>query len=184
MPKADTAALADLLAADPWRLPLLRGVAAQRLPDGWIGAGFVRDAVWDRLHARPPAPPAGDVDVVWFGPETPSAEADRAIEARLRAAMPDTDWSVTNQARMHGRNGDPPYRDTADAIRHWPETATAVAARWNGSEVVILAPLGLEDLLTGIIRPGPRFTREKRGIFEARVAAKRWRERWPLLRDA
>ncbi|WP_245215211.1 nucleotidyltransferase family protein [Pararoseomonas baculiformis] len=165
-------------------MPLLRAVAALGLPDGWIGAGFVRDAAWDHLHGRPPGPPAADVDVVWFSPERPSADADRAIEARLRAAVPGVAWSVTNQTRMHGRNGDPPYRDTADAMRHWPETATAVAARWDGERVRILAPLGLADLLGGVIRPGPRFTGAKRPVFEQRVASKRWRERWPLLRDA
>ena len=35
-------------------------------PDGWIGAGFVRNAVWDHRHHRAPLPPAGDVDVVWL----------------------------------------------------------------------------------------------------------------------
>ncbi|SHJ05926.1 hypothetical protein SAMN02745194_01643 [Roseomonas rosea] len=182
MPES-SARLAALLGADPWRRPLLRAVAALGLPDAWIGAGFVRDATWDALHGRPASPPAGDVDVVWFGPDAPSAAADRAIEARLREMAPGPDWSVTNQARMHGRNGDPPYRDTEDALRHWPETATAVAAQWNGAAVRVLAPLGLSDLLGGVLRPGPRFTGAKRALFEERVAAKRWRSRWPLLRD-
>ena len=143
----------------------------------------MRDAAWDALHGRPPAPGAGDVDVVWLD-AAPSAEADRAIEARLRGARPGVPWSVTNQARMAARNGDAPYRDTAEALRHWPETATAVAARWDGAGVAILAPLGLADLLGGVIRPGPRFTGERRGVVAARVAAKGWRARWPLLREA
>ena len=180
---APAAWLAALLAADPWRMRLLRAVAALDLPDCWIGAGFVRDAAWDALHGRPPAPNPGDVDVVWFDAASPSAEADRVIEARLRAAEPDAAWSVTNQARMHARNGDAPYRDTADALRHWPETATPVAAHWDGAGVAVLAPLGLEDLLGGVIRPGPRFMGEKRVIMEERVARKGWRRRWPLLRS-
>ena len=52
---------------------------------------------------------------------------DRAIEAELRALAPGIDWSVKNQARMHLRNGDPPYSGATDAMRHWPETATAIA---------------------------------------------------------
>jgi len=174
--------LASVLASDPWRLRLLRAVASLHLPDAWIGAGFVRDAAWDALHNRPPTPGAGDVDVVWFDAEAPFAEADRAIEARLSALEPGADWSVTNQARMHARNSDAPYRDTADAMRHWPETATAVAARWDGAGIAVLAPLGLEDLLGGVIRPGPGFTGAKRAVMEARVAAKGWQARWPLLR--
>jgi len=169
--------------ADPWRMALLREVAALDLPDAWIGAGFLRDMAWDALHGRPPTPCRGDVDVVWFG-AAPSGLADRRLEARLRAALPGVDWSVTNQARMHARNGDAPYRDTADAMRHWPETATAVAARLRDGAVEILAPLGLEDLFGGVIRPGPRFTGEKRGIVERRIAAKGWLARWPLLRRA
>jgi hypothetical protein len=176
--------LRTMIEADAWRMRLLRVVAALELPDAWIGAGFVRDAAWDRMHGRPATPGAGDVDVVWFGAATPSAAEDRAIEARLREALPGVDWSVSNQARMHGRNSDAPYRDTADAMRHWPETATAVAARWDGRRVEVLAPLGLEDLLGGVIRPGPRFIGEKRGIAEARIAAKGWLARWPLLRRA
>jgi len=175
------ARLAALLAADPCRLPLLKTVAALGLPDAWIGAGTPRDAAWDHLHGRPPAPPAGDVDVVFFDPAVPCPAADRAIEARLRAAHPGPAWSVTNQARMHARNGDAPYRDTADAMRHWPETATAVAARWDGRGIVLLAPFGLGDLWSGLLRPGPRFTGEKHAIFAARVATKRWRARWPRL---
>ncbi|MBI0535650.1 nucleotidyltransferase family protein [Roseomonas sp. KE2513] len=184
-PEVDRSAeawLAALLAADPWRMRLLRAVAALDLPDGWIGAGFVRDAAWDALHGHPPAPNPGDVDVVWFDASSPLAEEDRAIEARLRAAEPGVPWSVTNQARMHARNGDSPYRNTADALRHWPETATAVVARWDGRGVAVLAPLGLDDLLGGVIRPGPRFMGEKRAIMEERLASKGWRQRWPLLR--
>ncbi|WP_424135879.1 nucleotidyltransferase family protein [Roseomonas chloroacetimidivorans] len=176
------ARLRAILETDVWRMQLLRTVAALALPDAWIGAGFVRDAAWDWLHGRPPAPGTGDVDVVWFG-AAPSVTQDRTIEARLREAEPGVDWSVTNQARMHARNGDAPYRDTTDAMCHWPETATAVAACWDGTAVVILAPLGLEDLLSGVIRPGPCFTGAKREVFAARVAAKGWRARWPLLRE-
>jgi len=32
--------------------------------------------------------------------------------------MPDIRWSARNQARMHIRNGDPPYAGTTDALRH------------------------------------------------------------------
>jgi hypothetical protein len=123
------------------------------------------------------------VDVVWFSADGASAAEDRIIEARLRYVVPGVPWSVTNQARMHVRNGDAPYRDTADGMRCWPETATAVAARWNG-DVEILAPFGLDDLFALVLCPTPRFTGEKRPVFEARAVEKRWRQRWPLLRDA
>ncbi|WP_426956034.1 nucleotidyltransferase family protein [Muricoccus radiodurans] len=177
------ATLKALLLADSHRLPLLRAVSALGLPDSWIGAGCVRDAVWDHLHGRPPAPPAGDVDVVWFGPGGDAA-LDRGTETRLRAATPGVAWSVTNQARMSGRNGDAPYLDIADALARWPETATAVAARWTGDGLEVLAPFGLEDLFGLVLRPTPRFAGEKRAVYRDRVAGRRWRERYPLLREA
>jgi hypothetical protein len=47
----------------------------------------------------------------------------------LRARDDALGWSVKNQARMHERNADRPYRSASDAMMHSPETATAVGAR-------------------------------------------------------
>ena len=160
-------------------------VRALRLPDCWIGAGFVRNAVWDHLHGRPPAPPDGDVDVIWHDPRQADPAEDRKHEAALRAAEPSIIWSVKNQARMHARNGDAPYASATDAMRCWPETATAVAVRRtreDGCEVA--APFGLDDLLSLTLRPTPRFAGEKRPIYAERLRTKRWIAAWPLLREA
>lgn len=174
--------LRALLDDDPGRLRLL-DLVRDRGPDGaWIGAGVVRNAVWDRLHGRPLAPPAGDVDVLWHDRGTGDPAADRAHEARLAALAPDVRWSVKNQARMHRRNGDAPYADVADAMRHWPETATAVAVRMDaGGRIEIAAPFGLDDLFALVVRPTPRFRGEKRGQVVERIGAKRWLEAWPRL---
>ncbi len=158
---------------------MLDAVRALGLPDGWIAAGFIRNAVWDHLHGRPPSAPAGDVDVIWYDPARADPAEDRAIEAALRAMAPGVGWSVKNQARMHLRNGDAPYASATEAMRFWPETATAVAARRQGDEGLdIAAPLGLEDLMGLVLRPTPR----RQAAFEERVAGKRWLETWPLLR--
>ncbi|WP_054587930.1 nucleotidyltransferase family protein [Sphingopyxis macrogoltabida] len=159
----------------------LAAVAELKLPDCWIGAGFVRDAVWDDRHGQSPMPPSGDVDVLWFAPDVTDKEADRDIERQLRSSMPDLLWSVKNQARMHRHNGDAPYHSVADAMTHWPETATAVAARLAGGRVEISAPLGLDDLFALRVRPTAAFRSEKRSIFDERIASKRWIERYPLL---
>jgi len=103
-------------------------------------------------------------------------------ELKLSTLMPDMPWSVKNQARMHLRNDDAPYASCADAIRCWPETASAVAVKTDAAgELRLLAPLGLDDLLAGIIRPTPRF-KSKMGIFRERQAKKDWRSVWPQLR--
>ncbi|HWJ68918.1 MAG TPA: nucleotidyltransferase family protein [Sphingobium sp.] len=176
------ATLAALLSRDPLRLAALQAVAALMLPDGWIGAGFVRDAVWDQLHGHGPRPPAGDVDVIWFDPLTAHEAAERAIEGQLRSRMPHLDWSARNQARMHLRNGDAPYQSVADAMRHWPETATAIAARLRPDGAIdINAPFGVDDLFALRLRPTPSFATDKRPIFQMRVVSRRWLERYPGL---
>lgn len=176
--------IADFLGRTACFARVLAAAATIVPDDGWIGAGFVRNAVWDHLHGRPPALVAGsDVDVVYCDPADATCARDLAIEARLVAAHPDVPWSVHNQARMHVANGDPPYRDVADAIACWPETATAVAARLRDGRVEMLAPHGVDDLLGLIVRPTPAFA-GKMDVFDARQAAKNWRSRWPLLRRA
>ena len=172
------------IATDRERMRVLRAVEELRLPDGWIGAGFIRDAVWDHLHGRPASPPAGDVDVVWFDRSRATEREDLRIQRQLRAREPAVAWSVKNQARMHARNGDAPYASTEDALRHWPETATAVAVRLVRGDIEILAPFGLDDLFSLIVRPTPAFAAEKRSIVDARVREKRWPERWPRLHIA
>lgn len=177
-----TAVLQILIAGDRLRLSAIEAVAALHLPDCWIGAGFVRDAVWDHLHGYVVADPTGDVDVIWYDTASPQADLDRRIEQQLRGSMPKLCWSVKNQARMHLRNGDIPYASVADAMRHWPETATAVAVRLGPAGAIeVNAPYGLDDLFGLRLRPTPRFLFDKLPIFMDRVSSKRWIDQYPRL---
>jgi uncharacterized protein len=162
-------------------MAILRLAETLDLPDCWIGAGFVRNVIWDALHYRPWSPSYGDIDVVYFDTDHLDPDHDTRIETRLKSSMPKTPWSVKNQARMHGANGDPPYADTPDALRHWPEACTAIAVRSIASRVELLAPFGVSDLLSLIVAPTPAFV-HKIGIYRSRVAQKRWAQRWPKLR--
>jgi hypothetical protein len=179
-----TSLLRTILRADPLRWHLLGVVQALALPDCWIGAGFIRNAVWDHLHQRPPSSPGGDVDVIWYDPQRADPAEDLRHEAVLRVAQPSISWSVKNQARMHKRNGDAPYVSAVEAMRYWPETATAVAARRSGpDDCDVAAPFGLDDLLALRLRPSPRFTGEKHRIYQDRLRTKGWTAVWPLLTD-
>lgn len=126
----------EIVAREPLRLACLRAVRDLGLPDAWVGAGFVRNAVWDALTGRAHDPRAHDIDVVFFDAalagEARAIEAEQTLERTLAAELPGLCWSVTNQARMAVLNGDAPYRDTADAVARWPETATAIAAQMGG----------------------------------------------------
>ena len=178
----DAAGIADLIAHNPRMMRCLAVLAAHGPAGAWIGAGFVRNAVWDHFSGQvTEATPLADLDVVLHDPAIATAEHDARIEAALSTAAPDLPWSVRNQARMHERNGHRPYRDVEDALTHWPETATAIAARLGPKGVEILAPFGVEDVLEMIIRPTPAFS-TKPEIPLARLEAKGWLTRWPSLR--
>jgi hypothetical protein len=173
--------IAAFIARQPEMMRLLQAADALALPDCWIGAGFVRNAVWDALHGRAPdCALLNDVDVVFCDPADSAAARDRALEAGLAARLPGVPWSVKNQARMHTRNNEAPYVDTADALARWPESATAVAARLSNGGVQLLAPHGVGDLVGLIVRPTPAFV-SRRDQVARRVAQKGWRARWPKL---
>src|SRR5262245_47350255 len=137
--------IAQFLERQPHILRLLSAVESLGIEDSWIGAGLIRNAVWNHLHDFATDLVAdSDVDVVYCDPSDASVARDLMIEAQLFGKFPDAPWSVHNQARMHVANGDLPYRDVADAIRCWPETATAIAARIRGGSVEVLAPHGVD----------------------------------------
>ena len=172
-----------LIESQPGMMRALTLAAALALPDAWIGAGFLRNAVWDALHDRGWSAGEGDVDLIYFDPFTCDPTAEKTYEAALRDAAPDLRWSVKNQARMHLRNNDPPYQNTSDAMAQWLETCTAVAARLQSGAVELSAPYGVEDLVTLSLRPTTAGLR-KRAAFDARVLGKDWLRRWPKLQLA
>lgn len=170
-----------LIEGQPDMMRLLHVVERLSLSDCWIGAGFVRNAVWDVLHDRTPdCALLNDVDVVFFDAADASRRRDHAIEGKLRLTCPGVPWSVSNQARMHVHNNDDPYADVAGAIARWPETATAVAARLVGGRIELLAPHGVDDLVNLVVRPTPAFA-ARCDVIDDRLRTKGWLSRWPRL---
>jgi hypothetical protein len=170
--------VAAILAGSPGHRDALAVAALAGPRGGWIGAGFVRNAVWDALAGRAPEVASlADLDVVHHDV---AAGSNLATEAALRAAR-GLPWSVVNQARMFARNGRHPYRDLADALAHWPETATAVAVRLEAGRIRVLAPHGVADLFDLVVRPTPAHAADP-AVLRARLAAKGWTRRWPALR--
>ncbi len=176
------ALIESLFLGDPRRLAVLQAVRALDLPDWAVAAGYVRSAVWDHCHDLAAPTPVADVDVVYFDPSNRDPAADRRAEERLRREMPDVPWEVRNQARMHVRNGDRPYRDTEDALRFYLETATSIGVRLErDGRLTVMAPWGVDDLLGLRARPTPR-GRERFDDYLARVRAKNWPARWRKVR--
>jgi len=160
----DLRRVASILLARPELIEMLALAAELRLPDAWIGAGLIRNAVWDAVSGAAAPQPPSDIDVVFFDPWNATRERDRALEAALLTGSPGPRWSVKNQARMHERAGDPPYTNTADAVGRWPETCAAVAARLIKGHVEILAPHGVADLLGLVVRPTPASKQKREAL--------------------
>lgn len=175
--------IVDLVKADRARWRALGVVEALGVPSACIGAGFVRNLVWDHLHGRANDCRKNDLDVLWFDRARTDRQVDRELTGALQRLDPTFDWSVRNQARMHERNEDAPYRSVSDAMRHWAETATAIAVRRARDECEIIAPFGLDDLMSMILRPTSSAP-HKLKAFTQRAQDKDWPARWPGVRVA
>nr|WP_246628297.1 nucleotidyltransferase family protein [Paenibacillus oenotherae] len=158
----------------------LRLVRELQLPQCYIAAGYIRNYIWDELHGYQRRERHNDIDVVYYDASEQSKERDEGLEQALIQATGNGKWSVKNQARMHIKSGDRPYRSTADALSRWPETATAVGARLNGNDSLELCcPHGLIDLFGMVVRRSPLFMDTT--YYIGRVKGKGWQEQWPLL---
>ena len=201
-------ALSKIIHRDPFRMDCLRALSALNLPQGYLGAGFVRNAIWDDLHNKARPTPLNDIDVVYFSDEItvpqskvsventieslsqPGVQAgvlseakaqEKAFEHELARFVPNANWQVKNQARMHLAHGHAPYKSCSEVISYWIERETCVAVRLLANDDVdILAPFGLEANFAGTISINPKYPRPD--VFEQRVASKNWPKVWPLLK--
>ncbi|WP_414829747.1 nucleotidyltransferase family protein [Alteromonas sp. H39] len=170
---------AALLANDAHRMTCLQVARSLQLPDWYIGAGFLRNAIWDACHPHTASTPLNDIDLVYFDAEDKTPSRDSMLEARAceRLAVP---WEIRNQARMHEKHGNSPYHNTAHAIAHWVEVPTCVGVRLNDDDTLTFtAPFGLGENWSCKVRMNPEVPRPE--AYKKRVNDKRWAEHWPRL---
>lgn len=179
--------LERMVRASPWFMCVLRAARTCALPDWLVGAGALRDLVWDGMHGGFDPAAVKDVDLAFFDPDDLSRERDRDAERALRALLPDVAWDAKNQAAVHTwyerRFGVAvePLVSAADGVATWPETATAVAVRLRPDDrVEVVAPCGLGDLLAGVWQHNPR--RATVEEYRRRLERKHVAERWPKIR--
>ncbi len=179
----------QLIKGDKWMMEILRITKTLYLPDWYIGAGFIRSKVWDTLHGYSKKTPLPDVDVIYldktdFTADEANNESTRAemlYEKKLDELLPDVNWSVTNQARMHLFHNTTPYKSSEEALNEWVETATCIGVRLdNNNQLILSAPRGIDDLANLILRPISN-TPDKVATFSKRVKDKKWLEKWPKL---
>lgn len=178
--------LAGLVRAAPWFMAALRAGRELGLAHWCIGAGALRNLVWDALHghAQPSAP--ADVDFAYFCGQDLSPARDAELQRRLCALCPGLPWEVTNQAGVHlwfescFGQAVAPLRSLDEAIATWPEPATAVGVWLDGQDRLhVIAPHGLGDLLGMRVRRNP--VRVSIETYRERCASKRYEQRWPLV---
>jgi hypothetical protein len=174
--------LIEIVRADTWMMRVLSVAEKLGLPDWWIGAGFLRNKIWDAVEAKDFAP-IRDVDLVYFNAHDIAPETDWAYDEQMKRDYPFAEWEVRNQARMHHKNGLAPFISTVDGISHWTETATCVAVKLEVGLPKFLFCYGTADLFGLIARPTPFMVGTGRmKIFYDRIESKQWCERWPDLR--
>jgi hypothetical protein len=175
-------ATARLIRSDAWMMECLQAVERLNLPDWYIAAGFLRNAIWDFLHEKTTRTPLNDVDVVYYDPANLSEVSEQKFEAALQARLPGVKWQVRNQAKMYILNDHVPYRDTEHAMAHWPEVPTCVGVRIEADgSLKVVAPYGIEENWSLRVAPNP-IVRFPAALYNNRIRKKQWLEHWHRLK--
>ena len=169
----------ELIKKDEWMMSILRTARSLNLPDWIIGAGFVRNKVWDHLHGYTERTPLADIDLIYFDPAHIDELQEKEYDKKLHQLI-DVQWSTKNQARMHVINGNTPFTSAEDGLAHWIETPTCTGVTLLDNDTLqLIAPYGIEDLVHLRVRP---VNPEKDiTLYRERVAKKKWKEIWPKL---
>lgn len=164
----------------------LHAARALGLASWCIGAGTIRNLVWDHLHAFEHATVAADTDLVFYDLDDRSRARELALEQALLSAAPEFRWEAVNQAAVHhwlqphDARTAPPLSSLDDGVASWPEFATCVGVTLSDAgELGIIAPHGLHDLFHMIVRCN--CARVACATYRDRMAAKRFSERWPQV---
>lgn len=170
----------------PWFMEALLAVNELGLSSWCIGAGAVRNLVWDALHQFECPSALSDIDVAYFDQTDLRTERDAELQARLTSTLPGVPWEVTNQAgvhlwfEQHFGHAVEPLRSLEEAVGSWPEYATSVGMTIQPSGALhVIAPHGLHDLFAIVVRRNPERVSVK--THGERIASKRYAERWPLV---
>lgn len=176
--------IAEFIQQSDFMMESLKVAESAGLPDWFIGAGFIRDTVWDIQHGFTLKYKYKDLDLGYYDKDNQSERADNSISEKLRRKL-NVNWEVVNQAYAHKYNDVPPYTSAVDGLAHWVETATCVAATLDKhGKVKVIAPWGVEDLLELKLRLAPchKDSTQYEKIFTERIVSKDWLKRWPKLK--
>lgn len=179
--------LVALARETPWFYQSLCAVRTLNLDKWCIGAGAVRNLVWDHLHGYDIPSALPDVDVAYFGFAVCTQACDGELQQQLDDMLTGTPWEVTNQAGVHlwfedyfGHSVEP-LESLEEAVSTWPEFCSAVGVTLlDDDSIGVIAPYGLHDLFDMVVQRNPK--RVSPETYLKRVQQKRFVERWPMVR--
>jgi uncharacterized protein len=171
----------NLVKSDKWMMDVLSEAEKLNLPEWMIGAGFLRNKVWDHLHGiKREIADTNDIDLVYLDPVKVDPSKDAKLSSEMSGKL-GLDWEIINQAYTNQWHNHPPYKSTAEAISYWIETPTCVAVTLKDSDPIIIAPHSIDDLVNLIVRPSPA-RKENLDLFYQRIKDKQWLQKWPKLK--
>src|SRR5258707_4451148 len=71
--------LTQLIRSTPWLMSILETVRRCNPPDWLVGAGVIRNLVWDHLHQYQTPTPLAATDVIFFDPPDVRSARDRMV---------------------------------------------------------------------------------------------------------
>lgn len=170
----------ELIKKDVWMMDVLETARGFDLPHWMIGAGFVRNKIWDYLHGFDnDKVPTADIDLIYFDKRGNNEHEDIEFSKKVSKST-GINWEIINQAYAHVWHNRGEYKSAEEALSEWVETPTCIAVRLNKDNTLSLfAPHGIDDLVNLIVRPSPN-NFDKKAYLE-RQTKKRWKEKWPKL---
>lgn len=155
-------------------------------PQAYISAGVLRNTVWACLHDQTFNLKNSEIDVIYYDEQERNNQIQQRLKQKLEEFFPQQQWDVVNQALVHTwyrkENGEKiqPISSIEHALSLWPETATAIAIRFDCvGELEFVAPFGLEDLFELRLRWNAALVSYE--TFKQRVNSKKWLQQWPKL---
>lgn len=177
--------LKDIIQESLWFMQVLYTARDMNFSSWCIGAGAIRNLVWDHLHHYSQASYLSDVDLAYFDPNE-GINVEHEHQAVISQKLPHIPWEVTNQAYVHYwfeeyfGHAVAPITSLESAVATWPEYTTSIGVFLTSQDQIqIIAPYGLEDLFSMYVRRNPkRVTIE---TYRQRILSKRYHERWPKV---
>lgn len=171
---------------NPINRTILERMPSLGLPDLWLVAGCLFQAVWNRRDGKPAEADVRDYDLFYFDDRDLSWSAEDQAIRRCAALYADLGVTIElrNQARVHlwyeTRFGTPCPRllSSRHGIDRFLVAGTCVGVQpCADGALEIYAPFGLDDMFDGRLRANPNV--RDPALFARK--AESYRQRWPWL---